>query len=147
MRDSTHAGAPHRINSHSVAMTLETLRMEGVCGVNGSRTRCSSNASHCGHRSGADSSQGAVWSNARLQSLGCTFPWTASAILRWPLAWPLTTKASGMTVTTWLDDMVGVRMLHLTLRQETRHKVATLARPAPAAWPRSWKAWKRSSAT
>ena len=35
MRDPTHSGAPHRINSQSVAMTLETLHMQGASGVSG----------------------------------------------------------------------------------------------------------------
>ena len=44
----------HCINSHSVDMTLETPHLHDACGVTGSRTRCSSSASHCAHGSGAD---------------------------------------------------------------------------------------------
>ena len=47
MRDSNHTHTPHRINSHSVAVALETLHMQGACGVNGSRTGCSNNTKHC----------------------------------------------------------------------------------------------------
>ena len=58
---------------------------------------------------------------ACLQSLGCTFPWTASGILRGPLAWPLT--AGGQrdgAVTTWvtlyMDNLQGLRF-HMPGRQ------------------------------
>ena len=54
VRDSAHTCTPHRINFHSVAMTLETLHVQDACGVNGSRPRCSISVSHCAHGSGAD---------------------------------------------------------------------------------------------
>ena len=100
--------------------------------------------------------QGAVWSIACPQSLGCTFPWTASEILRGPCAWPLTAQSSGMIGhelgeamdiiqglrfhmpgRQWqmLDDMVAAKLRADAAAGDAAQAGAALARPAPVVKP------------